>query len=308
MDEQLSLADQLSPEETAYFGKETIEKHIADLAADPDGGEMVEPGAAVEDKPADKPAEGQDKPADKPVEAQDKPIDQRMVPQEALHVAREEAREAKARLAQLEGRFNEVLTKLVPPQQQQEPPKSVDDDPVAAVRQHDEVLRGLAAQQAQREQFAQFKAVVDDHEARFRAEQSHYDAAVEYLAASRAKEYRALGLPEPEVMKTLHQEAISIAAFALRNGQNPAEKIYAMAQARGFVPAAQQQETPKAAAAVPDDKKMAMLEAGVKASRSLEGGANSGIGELSLSSLTEMSSKEIGELSDAQWRRLMLGS
>ena len=296
-----NVADDISPEERLYFGEDTLAKHAEELKSYGEAVELAETVEPQPETPVEKPAE--------PAAAVEKPAEQRMVPQEALHAAREEAKALKAQLSTIEGRFNEVLQRIPKPQEPQAPPKAIEDDPIGVIKQHEAEFQAWRQQQVQQHQFMQLQNVVSQHEEQFRAEQPHYDAALTHVTAARSAEYRALGLSEPQIAQALQNDAANMAVHALRMGRNPAEMVYNLAVARGFAPAVAEKpaEAPKSAEvpAVPADKQMEMLEAGVAASKTLQGGTG-GTGDLDLRALSSMSSKEIGNLSDEQWKKLAM--
>lgn len=305
-----NLAESFSPEEIAYFGEDTLAKHASALEGFPE--ETIEPQVPIEEaapeaKADEKPAETAEPPADKPAEAQAKP-ESRMVDIGALHAARAENKELKEQHNRLETRFNELLDRLRQPQQQpQEQPKPVDEDPVAAVKRHEEWVQRQQLAEQESQAYNQLQNIVSQHEAQFRTQEPNYDAALQHLTNARALEYRAMGLAEPAIAQALHTDAINLAAHALRNGRNPAEMIFALAQSRGFAPPATAPAEEKAAPAeVPAEKQMDMLEAGARASKGLQSGGTA-VGEVTLEAIANMSSKEIGNLSETQWRKAMMG-
>jgi hypothetical protein len=297
-----NLADDISPEERLYFGEETLAKHAEELKSYSEAQEPAETVESQPETPAEKPAE--------PVAVEQKDTVPLATHLEERKKLQQQSRELEERYATLEGRFNEVLQRIPKPQEQQTPqPKAIEDDPIGAIKQHEAEFQAWRQQQIQQQQFTQLQNVVSTHEAQFRAEQPHYDAALQHVTAARSAEYRALGLSEPQIAQALQSDAANMAVHALRMGRNPAEMVYNLAVARGFAPPAAEKPAeapkPEEAPAVPADKQMQMLEAGVAASKTLQGGTG-GTGDLDLRALSSMSSKEIGNLSDEQWRKLAM--
>lgn len=198
-----------------------------------------------------------------------------------------------------------------PQQPAAEAPKPVDEDPIAAVKRHEEELAQLRQTQTTSRAIAQLDGMIVQAEHDFRQEQPLYDAAINYLADAKRREYAALGVPAGRIEELLIRDARVLAndVFSKTNGQgNPAAVAYQWALSRGFTPPAATEEKPaeEKPAEVPAEKQMDMLEAGARASKGAQGGGTA-VGDVTLEAIANMSSKEIGSLSEAQWRKAMMG-
>ena len=107
-----------------------------------------------------------------------------------------------------------------------------------ATAQQQQVMQQQAA-------MAQFRNAVNASEDQFRAVQPDYDNAVEHIRASRMEEARLMleqtgrewdARTQAQVQQALVGEFAQLAAAALQAGRNPAQALYAMANARGYTP------------------------------------------------------------------------
>jgi hypothetical protein len=89
----------------------------------------------------------------------------------------------------------------------------------------------------------------------------------------------------------------SIVQTAIANGRDPAKAVYDFAKATGF-----------SAAAPPQRDPMAPVQRGLAASRSVGGGgAPASGGGLTIERALQMTPRQIGEMSEADFRRLAGG-
>src|SRR5262249_45253273 len=130
-------------------------------------------------------------------------------------------------------------------------------------------------QQEAQSQFGQFTARVNQAEQEFIGKTPDFGDALKHLHAVRHAELAAVGIPAAEGEEYIRQEAIALASRAMQEGVNPAERFYALAQARGYQ---------KAAAAAPEAKPDATAAAIAKAADKLEKIANGQAASKSLSS------------------------
>jgi hypothetical protein len=73
----------------------------------------------------------------------------------------------------------------------------------------------------------------------FAAREPAFTDAYQHLYASRARELQFAGMTDPkQILATIAQDEIAIARQAIEMGVSPAERIYQIAQARGFTPKA----------------------------------------------------------------------
>ncbi len=198
-------------------------------------------------------AEGQEAPeGTEPAPEDDKRP--QMVPHAALNQERKRRQEAERQAVEdrrrYEARLEEVL-KLVPQPAAQETPQGpaipdVQADPVGHIvgtmqqlgASQEQIKQAIAAQQTQAQQ-QQLVAAVQQRatamEADYRAQNPEYDGAMTYLRTLRDRQLQAAGMSDPgRRAQQITAEAFQIAASALQEGGNPAERLHRMAEASGW--------------------------------------------------------------------------
>lgn len=88
--------------------------------------------------------------------------------------------------------------------------------------------------EAERSQMQQLLGMYQASAVEFAKEVPDFQSAYNFLEKSRINEYTAAGYTQAEAARMLQEDEIALAAKALRERANPAERIYAMAKARGF--------------------------------------------------------------------------
>ncbi len=249
----------------------------------------------------------------------------RTVPHSALHEERQKRKEAEERARRAEEehrRFMEQgnlrLQQLVALAQQQRPAPvqeaqplpTLDTDPVGFVGHLEKTLTQkiqtveqqnaqILADRQRQEQIAQLTSIVQAQVQSFSAQQPDYQDAYQYVKAVKAAQYRALGVPEQQIVAQLAQDEVAFAATAVQNQRNIAESLYEFAKASGY--------TPKAAERKPSET-LAAEAKGVAAAKSLGTGGGVSRGAPSLEALAAMSDAEFIEATEGEnWRRLMGG-
>lgn len=273
----------LTPEEQAYFDSRGEPPKPQEQAVEP----VQKDGVVAEAEATVEPAEP---------EATDEPQRQEFVSQKALHKERERrkaaeaaARERELELVKLQERLKllETPPKAAEPKQEMAPPDP-DEDVFAAVK-HDrnelaalkERIQQVDAQQQQARQIEYIATSVKAAEAEFEKSTPDYNDAVTHLRDGRMRELMLWGATEQQAMQTVQQEALQIAAQALRMRKSPAEMAYELARQRGY--------RPKAAAPVADEAK---IERAKEASKSLSGTGSSPTGPMTVERLLRMSDRE----------------
>lgn len=230
----------------------------------------------------------------------EEPEKEKTVPYGALHEERMRRKEAaeetaamRERMARMEERFQQVV------QKQEAAPEivSFEEDPAEHLRQKGEMLErkqaeiaeqtrlATEAQQAQQQQ----NAVVNQYHAsaaQYAQTNEHFPAAYQHLVQGRIAEYKAAGHTDAEAVQFVQQDELAIAQKAFQDGVNPAERIYALAETRGFKP-----EATKESGAEEIDR----IEKGQKASRSLSNGRGKAEPPATLEALAEMDDDEFDE-------------
>lgn len=277
MDENEALAE--TPEEKAYFES---------------GGEKPVP--EIRDEPVAEQPEPQADPAPKPEKQAEPP---RTVPHQALHEERLRRKEAEQRAARFEERFTQLLERLGQPQQPAKP--DVDTDPVGVVKTHEQELAELRQWRQQQEQLAQqqnqYRAFTTRYQAsaqEFARENPDFALAYQYWVQSVGDELREAGYEGHELQQQLLQIEGSIAAKAFQEDINPAQRIYNIAKRRGY------SSKPKADAPKAEDK-IAALQKGANAAKSIGAASGTQPAPLTLEALAEMDDEDF----DRNWDKVM---
>ena len=242
-----------------------------------------------------------------------KPKVEKVVPLSALHEARAQAKEYRRQAEEFRRQQSEMMQYMAQQQawqnQQQQPkPAPIPEfqqDPLGNMRgeigQTREQLQALvqnmtaSQQQAwQRDQQAvaeyQFRAAASQADAEFTAQEPDAPTGINFLKSQRVAQYEAGGLSRQQAQQRMLQDERDLVAFCLQNGENPAERAYAMAKAAGYVPAKQ---------------KMAMQRDG---QGSTLPNASSGVGggRLSLDALAKLKGTDfLDATKGGKWKQMM---
>lgn len=235
---------------------------------------------------------------------------QTMVPHAALHEERERRKASDARLALLEERTNLLLQNIgrapqpvAAPDSNAQPEIVVPDeraDPVGHIiaklqvqERELQTLRGGSQQQREAQQQAMVINAIQTQaralEGEFKQATPDYDAAIEFLVAKDSEELKALGYTDPAQRDAIiRQKGLQIAADAIQNRANPAERLYAIAKLRGFTgtPAAEETEQTAQNGAA---QRIATIANGQRQSRTLSGARGAAPQAMTASRLLEMS-------------------
>lgn len=153
--------------------------------------------------------------------------------------ARNEAAQAKAAFEALQKRLDDMaaLAKGDDPTAPKEPV-----DPLKPVIEKLEGIdKRFADQDQQRQQeetHRQVLAYADQDEAQFRTTTPDFPNAVQHYITSRLTEMQALGVDQAQAEAILAQEAQQLLYRGAETGKSPAETLYNMAKARGYIPGA----------------------------------------------------------------------
>jgi hypothetical protein len=256
-------------------------------------------------------------------------------PRKALHEERERRRaiakerdEIKTNFTKLQSRIDtltEIAKTAASPLQplKAEAPTEIPDintDPVGhfkALRAQDraELDQMKAWKVAQERQFEQTNNVqrisqlAQAQESEFKKTTPDYDQASAHLMQQRDAELLAYGISDPMERKNIiAQDAIQIAASALGQNKNPAQVIYEMSKARGYVGKAPAAASPAPGKAPTEAEKVRMAAAGQKAGASLGQLNGAASPPTTLESLASMSDEDFAKATaGGQWRKLMGG-
>jgi hypothetical protein len=218
---------------------------------------VAKPGDAKTPAPSDdEPPADPQKPADPA-----KPEDPKMVDVRAVQEARAEAREAKQRAAVLEQRWNDFIAFQQQPQRQPEPEAPTvpgPDDPMGRLNWTAEQIIAIQEQQqrtateqaqAQRQEQAYKEteaAIVADYNAAAATDPT-IAQAYSALRESQGRELLALGYSIPQAQAELARIERENVMYVAQRGISIADHIKGLAAARGWRPAAAQQQPAPAA-------------------------------------------------------------
>lgn len=279
----------LTPSEEAYFssGGESDPEVVVAEPAEP-ASEPVAEAVPAASEPA----------------AESKP--EKTVPLAALHQARQENKEMRARVERMEQTFAELQRRAQQQAQPEVPDKDV--DPVGYFLHENEQLRQRLdqvaqsqtqwEQQQQREaQNQQFFNNVRNIEQQFQAATPDYEQASKYLRDAVYQDFINRGADQNEAQHAMTNQMITMVSQAMQMGVNPAMLGYQMAQARGW-------KSPQAAAPVipaqTNTEKISQINKGQAAAKSLSATGGKAKAELTLESLAEMDDDDF----EANWSQL----
>lgn len=246
------------------------------------------------------------------------PAEPRRIPLKILHEERERhKRELEAR-AKREALLEDRLQKLQEAVEKEKqppapPPPKFEDDPAAYLRYVQEQtgksvdeLRGHIIEKERAQEHAekarQVQAFLEADEQSFIQEAPDFRKATDFLAQHRDKELlEDWGITDPAQRQALvKQDFLAHTQACLQHGQSSARRLYALAQQRGY-----KAETQAATATAGAEEKIAMLEKGQRAARSLSNAGGKVPGTLTLESLASMSDEEFKSASAGKnWAKL----
>jgi len=248
-----------------------------------------------------------------PVEEHVEEKPQKTVPLAALHEERQRIKELRRELDQTKEitrvgneRLNQLMAALQQSQQPQIP--DVQTDPVSnfdmRLRQQQQIIeqqnQWLARQQqeqAQRQQYEQLHSYVNQQERGYVSQKPDYFEAVNHLKQADTRALMALGNDEQTAAQMVQSHFTQLAAQMANQGVNLPERIYALAQAKGYTPKANEGQ-----------QRIQTAQRGVAASRSLGSGAGT-TNNLTIEALASMPADEFAEATKDPkvFRRLMGG-
>lgn len=233
---------------------------------------------------------------------EDKP-DDRKVPYGALHEERMRRKELAEKVQKMEDRFAQLMEKFQKPEPQA---PSFDDDPFENLKFQQEQLnqklqtheQTINEQRQTFEQQRQQQELVSRYQmdaVDFAKEHGDFQEAYGFLMKQRQQELQAFGYDPQQAAQIIAQEEIGAAYKAFEDGVSPAERIYRIAQVRGYKKSEPATNEPSAEA-----KKLETVAKGVENSKSLSGGGKVEK-DLSLEALAEMEDDEF----DQAWAKLI---
>lgn len=182
------------------------------------------------------------------------------------------------------------------PQQKEAP--DWEADPLAYLKHEIESIKNVEQQRAQeaeqrrleqenyhkqQETVARFQETLVNAEEQFRQQHNDYDDAFDYLADQRRQELASWGYNPQQREQIMMQELMQVSAHLLSNGQNPAERFYAMAQQKGYGRPQKPKKNPS---------KVQQLAENKKRTQAPSGGKGADAGAPTIEALSDMSDTE----------------
>lgn len=264
--ETASLIDSLAGE----TGQETQDGDGAQPGGGGDAGGTGGPQSANGADPVQRKGAGDSASDSEPAKA---PLKQDVVPQQALHEAREQNRQLRAKIAELEAlpRLTAEDAQLLKElrEQRAKPPEERDPDFLqdpkgyidAKERKIAAALKKLEegdtqrkqAEEQQRQQQQQIAAIVTNvqhHEAAFVKETPDYHDALTHARNVRSQQLKMMfpQATDAQISQQISMEELSAAAQILQSGGNPAEFVYNYARTLGYAPKPKGKQPDKSAA------------------------------------------------------------
>lgn len=162
--------------------------------------------------------------------------------QKALKETRHEYNE---KIDRFKNEFLELKAKVTAPPEVKPPDPA--EDPLGAqqyeiqqLRKEIAELRGQGEQTSKKTEYQDFVIQVNNSENEFRRSNPDYDNAYKFLKDFRIGELQELGITdERQVSQVIGKWSFDISSLALKNGINPAEKLYSLAKRYGYKPEAE---------------------------------------------------------------------
>lgn len=230
--------------------------HLDDLFTDDRSDENIESTEGNQDEQIQK-QEGEEQQtlvkADEEAAAKDKI--EKVVPYGAMHEERmrrkefqQEVRELKEQNQKMEGRFQQVMEKI------SQPTESFEEDPLEEIKVKQDQIIGRMDQQDQRsvlqnEANQQQQATnnllnrYQSSAAAYARENPNFAEAYQGYLNTRTNDLIAAGYSHDEAADQVSNEEIDIVRRSYDNGDNPAERIFNLAKARGYQPKSLSQKT-----------------------------------------------------------------
>jgi len=236
------------------------------------------------------------------------------VPHAALHEEREMHKATKRMLTEtnqryslMEERLNKILGMVEESQKSPAVPvPDFEEDPSGYIKhkletieqrqtREDQERQEASVKTQQVEKFNNFMNIYRQNAAAFTQNKPDFTEAYQFLLKDRDAELQELGFGDPGIRaRIIHNEEIGIAEQAMREGANPAERLYNVARRRGYAPAKAKEEKPLEA-----ERKAA------EASSSLSTMSGKGAGEFTAESLMQMSDEDFMKAtSGVNWKKL----
>lgn len=186
--------------------------------------------------------------------------------------------------------------------QQTEQQDKFNDDPANYLKQKVDELDQKQQDLVNQSQHANAQALAQQQEMaaiRSQAQQyaqtnPDYENAFDFVQERRTKEFELYGVPQEHWGPTLESESVQLARIAMKQGKNPAEMLYQLAQQWGY----QQPAAPATPKQGSNEENLHRLEQGQKAASTLSSGGQAD--ESLLKSVERMSDDEFDKFWDTE--------
>ena len=232
--------------------------------------------------------------------------------QAALQEARKENRLLMKEMHELKEqnkKFNSMFEKIFNPADEKKAP-SFEEDPLAALKHENDLVKKELNDLKQfkdtdikqrQEMESQHKFLTDYRGManQFASTNPEFNSAYDYLLKSRFDEYTTAGYQPEQATQMVREDEMAIAAHAMTNGLNPAEKLFALAKLRGFNQDSKVVEKSTNNNQAPSKnavQKIEQIEKGLKASKSLNESGSSSSNKLTLEDIASMSDAEFDKV------------
>lgn len=229
-------------------------------------------------------------------EEKDQPDDVLVNMRGALAEERNKRRDLETQIQRMEQRFG-VMLETMKPKAKEELAPSKEEDPLGfALWENDQLKKRLGAMEEHversqsvsklAEEDRQNITILSKHVQKYMKKVPDYPDAVNFYRESRLREFEELGMEEDEALRELNSEFKSMSLKALKAEKDPADQMYRLAKARGYVKKAKEQDTEA-------DEKIAQAKRVVKV-------ANKSLGTGSSPTLTELAAMPDDEFEQAR--------
>lgn len=215
---------------------------------------------------------------------------------------REENEKLKSLYERIIKSANEQSTK-----QDDNPIVSYDENPIEHLRQRAELAekklqeidqdKNQSREQLQQQQAMQkFIGAYQQQAAEFAKTNQDFQDAYKFAVEARLNEYETFGYTKEEAAAMANEDEMAIVAQCLRNGVNPAEKIYQFAKMRGY------QGKQPVNKEIPNNlQKLETIERGLQASKTVNQGGSKPT-ELTLDAIAAMDDDEFNQV---DWSKVL---
>lgn len=227
------------------------------------------------------------------------------------HEERERRKEAQKRVDELANenkKLRETFEKLIASSEKQQEVPSFDDNPLEALRHENETIKkqlaGLNQTESQRQEYSkqqesmqQFVRNYAEKATEFAKTTPDFKEAYSYVMQSRMEEFIAAGYSKQDALNLVHEDEAAIVANAFRQDANPAERIYKLAELRGYKKSSKEQDIKSA-----NKQKIDSLEKGIKASATITNSGSHNDSKLTLEAIADMSDDEFDKV---DWNKVL---